>query len=123
MNMLEKLFTKVNLKKTKVYSLKTMDGNEKSTHKGHNSFIKFDEYKDTRINKKVISNNEYIDNESEGISFDLFKVYFNFLASTVLAKKLFERKDKDKNNDFVNLIKSGLRDLKDEIKETSEDEK
>ena len=33
-----------------------MDGNEKSTHKGHNSFIKFDEYKDTRINKKVISN-------------------------------------------------------------------
>ena len=100
-----------------------MDGNDKSTHKGHNSFIKFDEYKDTRINKKVISNNEYIDNESEGISFDLFKVYFNFLASTVLAKKLFERKDKDKNNDFVNLIKSGLRDLKDEIKKKSEDEK
>ena len=33
-----------------------MDGNEKSTHKGHNSFIKFGEYKDTRINKKVFSN-------------------------------------------------------------------
>ena len=40
-----------------MYSLKTLDGNEKSTHKGHNSFIKFDEYKDTRTNKEVIRDN------------------------------------------------------------------
>ena len=43
--------------KSKMYSLKTVDGNEKSTNKGHNSFIKFHEYKDTCINKKVIRNN------------------------------------------------------------------
>ena len=40
-----------------MYSLKTLDGNEKSTHKGHNSIIKFDEYKDTRTNKEVIRDN------------------------------------------------------------------
>ena len=39
------------------------------------------------------------------------------------GKKIFETKDKNKNNDFVNVIKSGLRDLKDEIKKMSEDEK
>ena len=42
--------------KSRIFSLKTVDGNEKSTHKGHNSFIRYDEYKDTRINKKAINN-------------------------------------------------------------------
>ena len=51
------------------------------------------------------------------------KNIFNFIARTVLTKKLFETKDKTKNNDFVNVIKNGLRDLKDEIKKMSEDEK
>ena len=31
-------------------------------------------------------------------------------------QKIFETKGKNKNNDFVNVIKSGLRDLKDEFK-------
>ena len=66
---------------------------------------------------------KYIENESKGINYDLFKEYFNFVAPTVLAKKLFETKDKNKNNNFVNVIKSGLRDLKDEIEKISEDEK
>ena len=38
-------------------------------------------------------------------------------------KKLFETKDKNKNNNFVNVVKSRLCDLKDEIKKMSEDEK
>ena len=40
-----------------------------------------------------------------------------------MAKKLFETKDKKKNNELVNVIKSGLINLKDEIKKMSEDEK
>ena len=40
----------------------------------------------------------------------------------MLVKKLYEAKDKKRNNDLVNMIKSGLSDLKDEIKEMSEDE-
>ena len=40
----------------------------------------------------------------------------------MLLKKLYEAKDKKRNNDLLNVIKSGLSDLKDEIKEMSEDE-
>ena len=40
----------------KMYSIRTVDRNEKSIHKGHNSFIGYDEYEDTRTNKKVINN-------------------------------------------------------------------
>ena len=36
---------------------KTVDGGGKSTHKGHNSFIRYDEYEYTRTNKEVIRNN------------------------------------------------------------------
>ena len=43
--------------KSKMYSLKTVDGGEKSTHKEHNSFIMYDEYEYTRTNKEVIRNN------------------------------------------------------------------
>ena len=40
----------------RMYSVRTVDRNEKSIHKGHNSFIGYDEYEDTRTNKKVINN-------------------------------------------------------------------
>ena len=48
---------------------------------------------------------EYIKNESKGINFDLFRKYFNFETPTQLTKKLFEIKDKKKNNDFVEEIR------------------
>ena len=53
----------------------------------------------------------------------MFKDYFNSVAPTALAKKLFEIKDKKKNDDFVKLIKTGRNNLKDEIEKLSEDEK
>ena len=40
-----------------------------------------------------------------------------------MTKKLYETKNKKENNELVNVIKSGLIDLKDEIKKMSEDEK
>ena len=39
---------------------------------------------------------KYIENKWEGISYLLFKYYFNFLEPSDLAKKLFEIKDKKK---------------------------
>ena len=63
-----------------------------------------------------------IENKSEGINYESFEKHFNFLAPTVLAKELFETTDKNKTIKFVNVIKSGLHDLKDEIKKMSEDE-
>ena len=66
---------------------------------------------------------EYIKNESKGINFDLFRKYFNFETPTQLTKKLFEIKDKKKNNDFVEEIKNRWSKLNDEIEEMSEDKK
>ena len=66
---------------------------------------------------------EYIENGSKGINYDLFKDYFNFVVPSALAKKLYGIKNKNKSNKFVNVIKSGLSDLKDKIKEISEDKK
>ena len=66
---------------------------------------------------------EYTESESKGINYDLFKDYFKFVVSSSLAKRLYEIKNKNKNNNLVIVIKSGLSDLKDKIKEMSEDEK
>ena len=40
--------------KPKMYSILDIHNHEKSVYKGHNSDIKFDEFKDTHSNKKVI---------------------------------------------------------------------
>ena len=39
---------------------------------------------------------EYIENESKGINYDLFKDYLNYLVHSALAKKLYETKIKIK---------------------------
>ena len=66
---------------------------------------------------------EYIENESKGINYDLFKQQFDFLVPSALAKKLNETKKKKKNNELVKRIKNRWSNLKDEIKKMSEDEK
>ena len=54
----------------------------------------------------------------------MFKDYFKFVVPSALAKKkLYEIKNKNKENKLVIVIKSGLSDLKCTIKEISEDEK
>ena len=53
----------------------------------------------------------------------MFSYCFDFLKPSDLAKKLFEIKDKKKNNDFVEEIKNRWSKLKDKIKEMSENEK
>ena len=49
----------------------------------------------------------------------MFKDYFKFVVPSALVIELYEKKKKK----LVNVIKSGLSDLKDKIKEMSEDEK
>ena len=44
---------------------------------------------------------KYIENESKGINYDLFKDYFDLVVPSALAKRLFETKDKKKNSVFV----------------------
>ena len=52
----------------------------------------------------------------------MFRIYFNFVAPTVLTKKLFETKDKNKNDKFINLIRSEIIDLKEKIEKMCKNE-
>ena len=53
-----------------------------------------------RIRKKVKDDPpkiiKYIENESKGINYDLFKHYFNFSVPSALAKQLYETKNNNK---------------------------
>ena len=59
---------------------------------------------------------KYTENESKEINYELVENYFNFVAPTALTKTLYEMKNKKENDKLVNVIKSGLIYLKDEIK-------
>ena len=48
---------------------------------------------------------EQIKEEQGTIDMNLFKEYFDFEVPTTLAKRLFERKDKKKDSELVELIK------------------
>ena len=65
---------------------------------------------------------KYIENESKSINYGLFEKHFSSIAPTVLAKKLYDTKNKDKNNELVNVIKCRLCYLKKEITNMSEEE-
>ena len=53
----------------------------------------------------------------------MFEKHFKSSVPTVLEKTLFETKNKKKNIVLVDVIKSGLKDLKEEIANMSEKEK
>ena len=40
---------------------------------------------------------KYIEDESKGISYELFEEHFNFTSPTVLTKQLYETKNKKEN--------------------------
>ena len=49
---------------------------------------------------------EYIENESEGMNYDLFKDYFDFVVPSALAKNSYQTKNENKNNELVEEIKN-----------------
>ena len=66
--------------------------------------------------------NEFITKKETGMNRELFKIYFNFQMPTAILKALYTFNDRKKNNDLVDIIKSGLSDLKNEIERMSDDE-
>ena len=87
----------------------------------------FEEEQQTSKKKKTTKNdvnelNELTVKKQTGINRELFKNYFGFQAPTAMLKNLYKLNDRNKNNLLVNTIKSGLSDLKNEIKKMSEDE-
>ena len=66
--------------------------------------------------------NKFIINKETGINRELFKNHFGFQTPTEMFKNLYNQNNKNKNNELVNVIKSGLIDLENEIEKVSEDE-
>ena len=64
---------------------------------------------------------EYIENESNDIDYNLFEDYFDFSVPSALAKKLYETKNKNKNNELVELIKIRQNNLKDKTEKMSKE--
>ena len=54
---------------------------------------------------------------------ELFQEYFKFQMPTAMLKTLYNLNDKKKSNLLVNTIKSGLSDLKNEIKKMPKEER
>ena len=66
--------------------------------------------------------NKQIVKEETEINEELFKKHFHFQMLTAMLKYSYNLNDRNKNNELVDIIKSGLSDLENEIKKMSEDE-
>ena len=66
--------------------------------------------------------NEWIIKKEANINSELFMEHFNFQNPSDMLKNLYQINDKEKKNKLVNVINSGLKDLKEEIKKMSEEE-
>ena len=60
--------------------------------------------------------NKWVNEKERGINYELFKKHFKFQRPSDMLKDLYKINDKYKNKDLVNLMKSGLSDLKNETK-------
>ena len=65
---------------------------------------------------------KYIAKEEIDLNEELFKKYFNFQRPSDMLTYLNKTNDIEKSNKLVNMINSGLKDLKEEIKKMSEAE-
>ena len=66
--------------------------------------------------------NELTNKEEIGVNRELFKRYFNFQRPSEMLKFVYNANDKKKNNYLINMIKSGLPDLKNKINKMSKNE-
>ena len=65
---------------------------------------------------------KYITKEEIDLNEEIFKKYFNFQRPSDMLMFLNKTNDKEKNIELVNVINSGLKDLKEEIKKMSQAE-
>ena len=78
-----------------------------------------------KLRKDNTSNcNEWVNRKETGITSEVFQKHFSFQRpSENMLKSVYETNDKKKNSKLVNVIKSGLSDLKNEIGNIGEEEK
>ena len=71
----------------------------------------------------MIALNKRIIDEEIDLNEELFNKYFKIRRPSDMLMYLNKTNDKEKNNELVNVINSGLKDLKEEIKKMSKEEK
>ena len=64
---------------------------------------------------------EWIIKKEADINRELFMKHFNFQNPSDVLKNLYQINDKEKKTKLSNVINSGLKDLKEEIKKMSEE--
>ena len=67
--------------------------------------------------------NKWVNREEIDINFEVFKKRFSFQRPSDMLKAVYTTNDKNKNSNLVNVIKSGLSYLKNEIEDMGEEEK
>ena len=78
--------------------------------------------------KKPIKDNasnfdEWVNGKETGINSEVFQKHFRYQRPSDMLKNSYKTSNKYKNNKLVNLINSGLNDLKKEIENMDEEEK
>ena len=71
----------------------------------------------------MIALNKQIIDEEIDLNEELFNKYFKIQRPSDMLMYLNKTNDKEKNNELVSLINSGLKDLKEEIRKMSKEEK
>ena len=61
--------------------------------------------------------NQWVNRKETGINSELFWKYFKFQRPADMSKAVYTANDRNENNNLVNMINSGLRDLKNEIED------
>ena len=82
--------------------------------------------KEEEEEEKIFNANEFnkwVNKQETSMNKELFKNHFSFQTPSALLKELYKTNDKEKNRLLVSVINSGLKDLKEKIKEMSEEER
>ena len=79
--------------------------------------------KQEKTKTKIDEFNKYIAEEEAHINKELFVKHFNFQRPSDMLKDLYQINDKENKNKLMNVIHSGLKDLKKEIKEMRKEER
>ena len=90
-------------------------------------YVYLSEEEKEQTQEKIITDsnefNKWIIKKETDINKVLFKRYFNFQRPSDIFSFLNKINDKEKKKELVNVINSGLKDLKEEIEKMSEEEK
>ena len=118
-------FTKINTTK-KIFCLDTKNKKKLNYKKlrltdDYQYLSEKEEQEETKTDMNEIS--KYIAEEETNINKELFKRHFNFQRPSDIFNSLSNINDIKKNNKLVDVIISGLKDLKKEIKQMSEEER